>query len=433
MIISDLIGIIADDLTGANDAALQFQLRGANAQVLLDFSNKPDTKNIQAWAFSTATRNKAPEEAFSVISEATLVLKNDFNLDYFFKKIDSSIRGQIAVETLAMIEALEWDAAMIVPAYPCSGKITVGGYQLLDGVPIERTEFGLDPRFPVTESHVPTLLKNQLLNKSPELIGTIDLLNVIKGAGPILVELNELIKHGKKLIVADAVSTTDIEQIVLAMKKSNYKILPVGTCAMAQILGNIWLSGITKEHALKTVPNLPKLIMSGSCDALGTIQIEALKYSEFKNVCFIELDMHMILEGVTGEIIERVLSGLNSDNITVVHASNLLNNFDGFSDTSFYEEMTKNKLLEKIVDYLAILTKNVVDKREVILVTLGGETSYRCCEAIDSTSLRIVDEIVPQIPLTADYKDRYIVAKSGYIGTPNSLVDILNYFEKHRA
>ena len=30
MILSSLIGIIADDLTGANDTALQFHLRGSN-------------------------------------------------------------------------------------------------------------------------------------------------------------------------------------------------------------------------------------------------------------------------------------------------------------------------------------------------------------------------------------------------------------------
>ena len=36
MFISNNIGIIADDLTGADDTALQFHLRGANTQILLD-------------------------------------------------------------------------------------------------------------------------------------------------------------------------------------------------------------------------------------------------------------------------------------------------------------------------------------------------------------------------------------------------------------
>ena len=33
MIFTDIVGIIADDLTGANDTALQFHLRGANTRI----------------------------------------------------------------------------------------------------------------------------------------------------------------------------------------------------------------------------------------------------------------------------------------------------------------------------------------------------------------------------------------------------------------
>ena len=50
MIFSDIVGIIADDLTGANDTALQFHLRGANTKILLDSEcipqNKADTRSV---------------------------------------------------------------------------------------------------------------------------------------------------------------------------------------------------------------------------------------------------------------------------------------------------------------------------------------------------------------------------------------------------
>lgn len=44
MFISNNIGIIADDMTGADDTALQFHLRGANTQILLDSSIMPENK-----------------------------------------------------------------------------------------------------------------------------------------------------------------------------------------------------------------------------------------------------------------------------------------------------------------------------------------------------------------------------------------------------
>jgi len=197
---SKTIGIIADDLTGANDTALQFHLKGCNIQILLDYSIEPSGKsNTQAWAISTETRNANPEEAYKIVVDATHKLINNFNAEYIYKKIDSTLRGNVAKETLAVLEAMEGDAAVIVPAFPAEGRTTVGGYHLLKGVPLERTEVARDPHSPIFQSHIPTLLKQQTENE--ESIGHIQLITVMKGAGPVLLELNRLVKEGKKLIV----------------------------------------------------------------------------------------------------------------------------------------------------------------------------------------------------------------------------------------
>lgn len=80
---------------------------------------------------------------------------------------------------------------------------------------------------------------------------------------------------------------------------------------------------------------------------------------------------------------------------------------------------------------MAQLTKLAVEKRDVILIiTLGGETSYKCCAAIDSLQLQMVDEVVPSIALSIDYKAQWIVSKSGNLGGTNTLIDILKYFSK---
>ena len=221
MILSGLIGIIADDLTGANDTALQFHLRGSNTQILLSKDTViQNLKNTQTWAISTETRNLEPKIACERVKFATKKFVDELNLDYFYKKIDSTIRGNIAQETLAMLDTLGWQAAVIVPAFPSEGRVTVGGYHLLKGVPIERTEMARDVHAPIFESHIPTLLKSQLEDDCKNIVGYIDLSTIMKGAGPILNKISECIAQGKKLIVADAVSVTDIEQIVLAIHKS---------------------------------------------------------------------------------------------------------------------------------------------------------------------------------------------------------------------
>ena len=198
---SNVVGIIADDLTGANDTALQFHLRGANTQILLDDNINPiNTAGTQTWAISTETRNVTPHEAYEKVKHTVKMFSEVLKPDYYYKKIDSTVRGNIAVEILGILEVLQWDAVVVIPAFPSEGRVTVGGYHLLKGVPVERTEMARDPHSPIFESHLPTLLKSQLPEEFHCLVESLELSTVMKGAGPIIRKLNDLIKAGKKLI-----------------------------------------------------------------------------------------------------------------------------------------------------------------------------------------------------------------------------------------
>ncbi len=430
---SDVVGIIADDLTGANDTALQFHLKGANTQILLSDEIEPlNIKNTQTWAISTESRNVEPEVAFERVLKTTKMLVNKINPDYFYKKIDSTLRGNIAVEVLGILSVLDYDASIVVPAFPAETRTTVGGYHLMKGVPIERTEMARDPYSPICESHVPTLLKSQVLPQYQNLIGSLELKTIMKGAGPILQKINELVREGKKLIVADAVSTVDIEQIALAIKKSENKILPAGTAAFAQALGEFWFADLDAEHIIKTFPRLPKFIVSGSATQITANQIEKLENSdEFDDVLVISLDLQTVLDGVKDDFVNRIVSNLRFDNTVVVHTSKLIKEFDGFSEASLNAELTKANLASVITDFLAELTKRVLAEKEAILITLGGETSFKCCSAIGAYQLQLIDEVAPAIALTLDHNAQWIVTKSGNLGGANTLIDILRYFETH--
>ena len=437
MIFSDLVGIVADDLTGANDTALQFHIKGASTKILLDSDCTPKVKaGTEVWALSSESRNVSAKEAIARVEKAVRTFTENFSFDYFYKKIDSTLRGHIAPETLTMLNLLGYDAAIVIPAFPQEGRITVGGYHLLKGTPIGRTEIARDPLSPITESHIPTLLQSQLDESERCIVGLIDLRTVMNGAGPILIKINELIKEGKKLIVADASSITDIEQIALAISKSEKKLLPAGTAAGAQVLAKYWLAGIEKEVVNITTGKLPKLIISGTANQLTASQIQKLEQSDdYDNVNFIPLDTKTILEGikngVSEELIDRIITNLTSNVIVCVHTSNLISNFDGFSDDSFNAELTKEKLSCMITDYLAELTKKITERIDVILITLGGETSYKCCKAINSNELKLVDEVAAAISICSDINRKWIITKSGNLGNTNTLIEILNYLAHH--
>ncbi len=432
MIFSDLVGIIADDLTGANDTALQFHQKGASTKILLDSSCEPKVKaGTEVWALSSESRNLSAGEAIICVGKAVKTLSENFSFDYYYKKIDSTLRGHIARETLTVLEFLGYDAAIIIPAFPQEGRITVGGYHLAKGVPIGKTEMAMDPHSPITESHVPTLLKSQI-DIEADLVGTIDLRTILNGAGPILIRINELIKEGKKLIVADATSITDIEQIALAINKCDKKLLPTGTAAGAQVLSKYWLAGIEKESTEVHIGKLPKLTVSGTATQITANQIKKLEQSDdYDDVNFIALDTKNILDGVSEDIIERIVSNLRSGVTVCVHTSDLIANFDGFSEDSYNAELTRDKFACMITDYLAQLTQKVMDKINFVLITLGGETSYKCCKAINSNELRLIDEVAPAISICQDINGKWIITKSGNLGNSNTLIEILNYLTHH--
>lgn len=434
MLISNSIGIVADDLTGANDTALQFFMKGSNTEIILDVNSLNENHlNVETWALCNETRNIAPEEAGKIVYETTKLLKEKFGIEYFYKKIDSTLRGNISVEILAMLEATGYDAAVVAPAFVQEGRITIGGYQLLKGIPIERTDAARDPKAPIYDSYIPDILKRGLSESAQDLVASIEMKTIAKGAGPIALKLNELISQGKKLIVMDAVSTVDFEQIVLAMQKSSCNILPAGSAGLAHALGGVWLGEI-KQPVQKKVPLLPKLVLSGSATSTTALQIKKLQAdTDIENTYFIPLRLDDVLKDPDETTIERIVSNLTKENIVTVHVSELEEELvqDEAKNRLIDEGISKEKLATKITDFLAKLAYEVKKRAEFILITIGGETSYRCSKAINCEYLQVVDAILPSIPLCMDSNAQLVVTKSGNFGTSSTLIEIVKYFEHH--
>ncbi len=113
--------LIADDLTGACDAAAPFALRGCRTRVFLN-----GTGAAEVQAYSTGTRDAPPAEIREriVALAACLSLRGARGI---FKKIDSTLRGSGDVEIAAALEAFGCDAAVVTPAFPAMGRIVEDG------------------------------------------------------------------------------------------------------------------------------------------------------------------------------------------------------------------------------------------------------------------------------------------------------------------
>ena len=435
MSITGVIGIVADDLTGANDTALQFFMKGSNTEIIFEANDELQNHlNVGTWALTTESRNIEAKLAARVMWENSKKIKENLNVTNYYKKIDSTLRGNIAVETLTMLDAIEYDAAVIAPAFIQEGRITIGGYQLLKGVPIERTDAARDAYAPIYDSYIPDILKKQVNENYYECISTIELKTAAKGAGPITNKLNELISSGKKLIVADAVSSVDLEQIALAISKSQYNILPVGSAGLAHALGNVWLPEEKREPVNKQFPILPKLILSGSKTTITATQINKLSMDDdINNTYFIDIHLDDILNPDIEQMSNRIVQNLGKDNIVIVHVSKLDEelSLDTEYDKLIDNGITKEKLASNITDYLSDIAQKTSEKASFVLITIGGETSYKCLNKMQCKYLQMADAILPAVSLCIDSNARFIVTKSGNMGSATALVDIINYFKYH--
>ncbi|NIH86015.1 four-carbon acid sugar kinase family protein [Amycolatopsis granulosa] len=149
------VAVIADDLTSAADGAAPFLAAGLRASVLLDPTRAQMDGGPEVVAIDTDTRRRPAAVAARVTTAAVRAVRDRRVL---YKTIDSTLRGNIRDEVRTALAASGRRAAIIAPAFPAAGRTTVGGVQLLDGVPVHETGFAADPTHPVRSSSLATLL-----------------------------------------------------------------------------------------------------------------------------------------------------------------------------------------------------------------------------------------------------------------------------------
>ncbi|MBE9605387.1 Hrp-dependent type III effector protein [Acetobacteraceae bacterium H6797] len=124
--------LIADDLTGALDAAAQFVGLGGAIHCLWGeaaLAADPKTLPLRA-TLDASTREGSAETAAERAAAMAPALSG-----LAFRKLDSLLRGHEAVEIAATFKAGSLPHAIIAPAFPAQGRATRGGRQffLRDG------------------------------------------------------------------------------------------------------------------------------------------------------------------------------------------------------------------------------------------------------------------------------------------------------------
>lgn len=118
------LAIVADDLTGAADAAAPFATAGVTAAVALRIGVDPGTTVV---AVSTESRDESEADATAAVRRAGVWLAADVAPRWWYKKIDSMLRGHPVAEAAALAEAAGCARTVLAPALPARGRIVRRG------------------------------------------------------------------------------------------------------------------------------------------------------------------------------------------------------------------------------------------------------------------------------------------------------------------
>jgi len=132
--------VLADDATGALECASLLAGLGLRTSLIIDNKSQPGINVID-----TESRHLPPSQA-----AARIQLWLSPAPPAVYKKTDSTLRGNIAAELLAMLQR----TVVYIPAYPNLGRTVVNGDLFVHGRPVAETEFAADLRHAIRTSRI---------------------------------------------------------------------------------------------------------------------------------------------------------------------------------------------------------------------------------------------------------------------------------------
>ena len=444
-----LIGAVADDLTGATTTGVLLARSKARTAVFFNEEAAEKTEGIDeldAILISSNSRPLPANEAYDKVKSATIALKK-MGVEYFSKRIDTTLRGGVGVEIDAMLDQMkEGTVAVVVPAMPQSRRILVGGYSVIDGVALINTPVAQDVRTPVKENYIPRLLEGQTRRK----VGLVTLDKVLAGEEVIEEALGEQKKAGCEVIVVDGITLEDVENIAKACISLRWDVVAVDPGPFTSKLA------FYRELISAEEPNIPPqadeagktvLIAAGSATPVTKKQMEIL--CQDPRHVRVSVEPLPLIEG--GDVaLDEVFKAVNkaaelleSDNQprailfeTALHGE-LLNLDEEDNKRHYAGGMSANRINAGLGMIISQLLEKVGKEKVAGLYTTGGDTMVNVCYQLGVECIEVMDYVIPQTDVGRLVGSKYsglpVVGKGGLTGNDNTACDIVSRLFRESA
>lgn len=420
------VGIIADDLTGANDTGVQFARKGLHTSVLMS-ENDAIQSDLDVLVIDTDSRDLAPNDAYIRVKSACEFIKK-LNPEIIYKKLDSTMRGNIATELDAVFDTFKPDFVIIAPGYPKNNRIVENGVIYIHEKPLHETEFAYDPKSPITDSHIVEILKKETKHKI-EIISKDD---IELGADFIVQKLAVYHKNETPYLVFDSVSEDDLAKIVNVVQATDYQVVWSGSAGLANYVLNDDIARSNEVNKALPKSDHPVLMVIGSVNKNSRTQLEiVLSEAGVKGVM---LHSHQVIGDQTSSekeiarVIHEVEKAIKNKEHIVLYSSGNQEEIKLANKMGESLSLTPKMVSEKISEVLGELTAKILKDYEIERLFLtGGDTAKKVCAAMGIVELKLMEEVEIGIPIGTLVHEREIVTitKAGGFGSEQSLIKSL--------
>lgn len=375
------IAVIADDLTGALDTGIQFTQWGFKTKVV----ETPEGENNQVIVINTETRNKDPEQAYSILLNLADKLRN---YDIIYKKIDSTLRGNPGPETEAILKATQEKRVIFTPTYPATARSVKEGHLYVGDQAVTDTAY-------VNEYRTKTSYIPEILN--------------VKTPVHICKNLSKIPENG--IIVFDSVNEQDL--INIACKRT--RVL-AGSAGLADALC----------QTLRNPP--PVLSIIGSMRSESRVQ--ALQQRNRLGAEIIPINVINALKSMPQcEILAKAKKSLEKNDIVITSA---------YTEQMVKQTQNEAKILgldsekieKRITGALAGLAYDLITSQKLsgIIIT-GGATAKAIISKLGVQNIELIDEAQPGIPVIR-LDHTLTITKAGGFGQPDTLIRATQYLKR---
>ena len=418
-----LLGVIADDFTGASDVAnaISRGLNGGDGLATSIYIGVPEIEtadSVDAGVVALKSRSIPADDAIGQSLRALDWLQSQGAEQIVFKycsTFDSTEQGNIGPVAEALAGRLGARGVVACPAFPENGRTVYQGHLFVHDKLLNESGLEDHPLNPMTDPDIRRWLRAQTRSS----VGHVPLPIVRAGEATFAHAIAECAAAGDVLVITDAVDDSDLATIGIAVADSP---LVTGGSAIAAALARNFpharRRGRPTDHAA-AVDGLGA-VLAGSCSNATRRQIEI--YANQYPV--VEIDVAAVMEGRLGPPGLFALLDEHRGKSPLAYSSDTPEAARDIQDKYGIDEVSIR--LDELFGSTAVLLREAGYSR---IVVAGGETSGAVVDALAPRDLAVGREIDPGVPalFSTHRTGKYALAlKSGNFGAPE-------FFEKALA